>query len=196
MNSLPPVELIVGLGNPGAQYAASRHNVGFMVVASLARHWQTALTDDKKKFHSMWGEAWLGSRKIRMALPQTYMNLSGGAVSALAAYFRIAPAAIVVVYDDLDLEFSRLKISVNRGSGGHKGITSIIDELDTEEFVRLRVGIGRPRFAEPTERYVLGNFYPDQQVALEAMIEQARCCLLAIVEEGVTAAMQKFNRNQ
>ena len=195
MDCLPPVELIVGLGNPGAQYAASRHNVGFMVVESMARHWQTELRADKKKFYSRWGEARLGSRKILMALPQTYMNLSGEAVSALANYFDIAPAAIAVVYDDMDLDFGRLKVNVNRGSGGHKGVASITDHLDTEEFVRLRVGIGRPRFAEPAERYVLGNFYPDQQDGLEAMLEQATRCLLAIVEAGAEAAMREFNRN-
>ncbi len=195
MNVLSPVKLVVGLGNPGPQYAGSRHNMGFMVLDSLAAHFNVTLNIDKKKFHSQWGEIRLGARKIILAQPQTYMNLSGEAVQALASYFHIESSAIVVVYDDLDLGFGRLKINVNRGAGGHKGIASIIDYLDTEEFVRLRVGIDRPRFAEAVERYVLSNFYPDQKQDLEKVVENARLCLLAILEDGPVAAMQKFNRN-
>lgn len=195
MTALPPVQLVVGLGNPGLQYANSRHNMGFMVVDSLAQHLQVSLTADKRKFHSIWGETRLGGRKLILAFPQTYMNLSGGAVAALAAYYRIEPAAIVVVYDDLDLAFGRLKINISRGAGGHKGIASIIEHLDTTEFVRLRVGIDRPRFNEPAERYVLANFYPEQKEGLGKIVDTARECLLTMVEEGANSAMQKYNRN-
>ena len=186
--------MIVGLGNPGPQYASSRHNVGFMVLEALADEFNVSLKLDKKRFHSVWGEARVDGRKIVLAQPQTYMNLSGQAVYALADYFDIDPEAMVVVYDDLDLEFGRMKISVNRGAGGHKGISSIMDYLDTGDFVRLRVGIGRPRFNEPVERYVLANFYLDEQEELAKIVQTAREGLRAIVENGAVAAMQKYNR--
>ena len=192
MNSMPSIKLVVGLGNPGPQYASSRHNMGFMVLAALARELGFSL--DKKKFNSLWAEHRLRGQKVAFMLPQTYMNLSGQAVYAMADYFDIEPESIAVVYDDLDLDFGRLKISKNRGAGGHRGISSLMDYLDTGEFVRLRVGIGRPRFNEPVERYVLANFYPDEQEELARVLEGAKEALLAMLQEGASAAMQKYNR--
>lgn len=192
MNNMPPIKMVVGLGNPGPQYANSRHNIGFMVLGALAA--QLGFSIDKKKFNCLWAEYRLGGRKIIFTLPQTYMNLSGQAVYAMADYFDIEAQAIAVVYDDLDLSLGRLKISVNRGAGGHKGLSSIMDYLDGGEFARLRVGIGRPRFNEPVERYVLANFYPDEQEELGKVLESACNGLLALLEEGVNAAMQKYNR--
>ena len=189
------LQLVLGLGNPGIQYAATRHNMGFMAVELLAAHYQVSLNLDKRNFNCWWGKAKVGGRNLVLALPQTYMNLSGEAAHALAAYFRIEPAAMVAVYDDLDLNFGQIKISLNRGSGGHKGISSLMQHLQTEGFARLRLGIGRPQYSEAIERYVLSGFYPEQQAGLEQFLEKAKECLVAMVEGGVTSAMQLYNRN-
>ena len=189
------VQLVLGLGNPGIQYVASRHNLGFMAVEKLAEHYQVDLSLNKRDFNCLWGKTRAVGRNLILALPQTYMNLSGEAAHALAAYFRVEPAAIVAVYDDLDLNFGRIKISLNRGSGGHRGISSLIRHLQTEEFARLRLGIGRPQYGEAVERYVLSGFYPEQKAGLDEFLDKAKKCLVDMVEDGVNVAMQTRNRN-
>lgn len=184
--------LILGLGNPGPRYAGTRHNLGFMAVAELARRASIALS--RSGHHSQWGEGRGQGRKLILALPQTYMNLSGQAATSLMAYFDIDPARLVVAHDDLDLAPGQLKVAVKGGAGGHKGVASIIQALGDDRFLRLKIGIGRPRFGEAVEDFVLNGPYPDQREALEKAVSEAAECLEVILAHGPAEAMQRFHR--
>ena len=136
------MRLIVGLGNPGREYAWTRHNLGWQVVAYLAEEWRIPLS--KKSLESVWGQGRVGGETVILAQPTTFMNLSGQAVSRLSAYFKLSPENLVVVHDDLDVPLWRIKIVERGGPGGHRGILSLIGQLHTEEFLRVKLGIGRP----------------------------------------------------
>lgn len=183
--------LVLGLGNPGPQYAQTRHNLGFMVVAELARRLGVPLT--RRGHQSLWGEGRLAGRKLILAQPQTYMNLSGQAAQGIMGYFDLPLERMVVVHDDLDLEPGRLKVATRGGAGGHKGVASLLAHLHSGQFLRLKVGIGRPRFGEAVEDYVLGGFYADQREAIQEAVNEAADCLEVIVALGATAAMNKYN---
>ncbi|MFZ5585138.1 MAG: aminoacyl-tRNA hydrolase [Thermodesulfobacteriota bacterium] len=193
MDALPagPV-LVAGLGNPGPRYAATRHNLGFMAVEELAARLGVGIT--RKGHQSLWGEGRLGGRKLILALPQTYMNLSGQAVASLMHYFDLEPQRVVVVHDDLDQEPGRLKVARKGGAGGHRGVASILEHLGDDRFVRLKLGIGRPRYDEGIEDYVLCGFYADQRGLFENVVKAAAECLEVIVTEGPQAAMQRYHR--
>ena len=150
------MRLIVGLGNPGREYAWTRHNLGWQVVALLSEEWRIPLS--KKSLESVWGQGRVGGEGVILAQPTTYMNLSGRAVSRLMAYFKLSPEDLVIIHDDLDVPLWRLKIVERGGPGGHRGILDIIATLNTEEFLRVKLGIGRPRPGLPTEKYVLSHF--------------------------------------
>ena len=183
---------MLGLGNPGPRYQDTRHNLGAAVVETWAR--QKGCDPLRAGHHSLWGAARSGGRRVLVALPQTYMNLSGQAAADLCHYFEVDPSQVLVVHDDLDLELGRLKIARRGGAGGHRGVASVIQSLDSQDFLRLKLGIGRPRFAEPIEGYVLSGFYPDQHSLAEKMVHLAVDCLEAILTHGVEAAMQIFHR--
>jgi PTH1 family peptidyl-tRNA hydrolase len=193
VNSTSDLALIVGLGNPGPRYANTRHNLGFQAVEALAGHYRIALRLERR-FNCLWGQTRVNSRNLILALPQTFMNLSGYAVQSLAAYFRISPESIAVAHDDLDLDFGRIKLSRQRGAAGHRGVSSLLDCLDSPDFIRLRLGIGRPLFAEAVESYVLNQFYPEQKSGLPELLALAQQCLLCMIEEGADKAMGIFNR--
>jgi PTH1 family peptidyl-tRNA hydrolase len=195
MEQTPPLALIVGLGNPGPRYAATRHNIGFAAVTELAQHYQTELRMNRR-FNCLCGQTKTGSGNLILALPQTFMNLSGYAVQTLAAYYRISAEAIAVVHDDLDLDFGRIKLSRQRGAAGHRGVSSLLECLESQDFARLRLGIGRPNWGEAVESYVLNEFYPQQKDGLAQLLDQARQCLLYMIEEGVDKAMGLINRRR
>ncbi|MCB2188107.1 MAG: aminoacyl-tRNA hydrolase [Deltaproteobacteria bacterium] len=186
-------DLILGLGNPGPRYEGTRHNLGFTVVSELAR--RHGLTAAKSGFQSKWERGRVAGRPVILARPQTYMNLSGQAAQALLAYFRLTPDRLLVVHDDLDLPLGRLKIAHRGGAGGHKGIASLMSLLGTSEFSRLKLGIGRPRYDEPIEQYVLNGFYADQREVVDRLVHTAADCLEVILQEGYPAAMQQFHRS-
>lgn len=189
--------LILGLGNPGPKYKGTRHNYGAMAVHTLAERAGVGLSRGgitTRKFKSLWGKGLVLRRQAVLALPQTYMNLSGQAAAAFCSYFGLEPEQIIAVHDDLDLEAGRLKVARKGGAGGHKGIRSIIQHLGSDQFVRLKMGIGRPRYGEPVEKYVLDGAYSDQRELIKHMVENAADCLEEIIAQGVDAAMQKFHR--
>ena len=150
------MRLIVGLGNPGREYAWTRHNLGWQVAAHLSELWGIPLS--RQSHGALWGQGRVGLEGVILAQPTTYMNLSGRAVSALMAYFRLSPEDLVVIHDDLDVPQWRLKIVERGGPGGHRGILDIMATLNTEEFLRVKLGIGRPPAMMPTENYVLSHF--------------------------------------
>ncbi len=193
------MKLIVGLGNPGRGYTNNRHNLGFMCVNHFAR--THSIKFDKKQGKARIGTGEVAGSEVIVARPQTYMNLSGQAVSQLVRKFKISLNDLIVVHDDLDLSLGKIRIRQGGGAAGHKGIKSITAELGSQDFLRIRVGIGRPltttESSEFTETdiidYVLGDFTPDErQVVTEALprVSEAISCLLT---EGLTVAMNKYN---
>jgi peptidyl-tRNA hydrolase, PTH1 family len=185
------MRLIVGLGNPGREYAWTRHNLGWQVVAYLAEEWRIPL--GKKTLESVWGQGRVGGDTVILAQPTTFMNLSGQAVSLLLSYFKLSPEDLVVVHDDLDVPLWRLKLVERGGPGGHRGILSIINQLHTEEFLRVKLGIGRPPPMMATENYVLSHFPADEAENVAQLIERAAQAVDCLIREGLPAAQNRFH---
>jgi PTH1 family peptidyl-tRNA hydrolase len=192
-NIAESTNLIVGLGNPGPEYAAHRHNIGFWVVDALARsHGLSFARRQDVRAHVAAGQ--IGDRAVLLAKPQTFMNLSGRAVMRLSATHAIPPEYILVVYDDLDLPLGRLRLRPAGSSGGHKGMRSIIDCLGTESFPRLRIGIDRPPGRMDPADYVLHPFDAQQQPYMAGVIEQAVAAIECWLTDGIVTAMDRFNQ--
>ena len=187
------MKLIVGLGNPGDVYAHSRHNIGFTVVKALAREYKAAL---KKDFgiSSLSARVRIAGRNIALALPLTFMNVSCTAVSRVLKKYKVGIESLLVICDDLDLEFGRLKLRPSGSSAGHRGIQSIIDSLKCEGFARLRVGIGRPNKDMETADYVLSEFSKKEKTRVKETIEKALGCCESWATKGTTGAMNIYNR--
>ncbi len=185
-------KLIVGLGNPGLIYAASRHNIGFRVVKYLAGSLKIKLKADRQVLAVVAKVRYCGQDLI-LALPQTYMNLSGSSVSALLKKFKVAPADLLVVCDDLDLELGRMKLRPQGSSGGQRGLESIIRQIGTQDFGRLRIGIGRPKRPEDAAKYVLAGFLRQEKAAVKQIEIDAVECLRSWIENGITQTMNMFN---
>ena len=186
-----PIYLIVGLGNPGREYAKTRHNAGFMLVSRLAERLGTAFR--RMQFKALTAEARLGGARLILAKPQTFMNLSGKAVAPLARFYKIPPERLMVIYDDVDLPLGKLRMRPKGGHGGHKGMRSIIAELGTQEFPRLRVGIDRPPGRMDTADYVLQPFTKAEMEALAPALERGTEGILRWVENGINDAMNFVN---
>jgi PTH1 family peptidyl-tRNA hydrolase len=188
------VYLVVGLGNPGKTYQHTRHNVGFMVVDRLAGAHSIKVT--RERLYSLWGPGDIVGHKVILAKPQTFMNRSGQAVSALMAYFKLAMEDLLVIHDDLDLEFGRMKIVRDGGTGGHRGIRSIHETLGEDRYVRLKVGTGKPRFDEAVEDYVLSPWYEDQRSQVAEIVDSAAAAVAVIFSDGLEKAMTVFNADR
>lgn len=191
------MKLIVGLGNPGRSYAGNRHNTGFMCLNYFAR--RNAIKFDRKQGRARTGQGEVASHKVVLARPQTHMNQSGQSVALLVRKFAISLDNLLVIHDDLDLAPGRFRISFGAGSGGHKGINSIIDYLNSQEFVRLRVGIGHPRTANDVSEsdiiaYVLGDFTPEEKNTMTQVIPAVSDAILCLITHGLTAAMNRYNQ--
>ncbi|MFC1612363.1 aminoacyl-tRNA hydrolase [Patescibacteria group bacterium] len=163
-------KLIVGLGNPGKKFEKTRHNVGFMAIDFLRKTLDAPKFKFDKKFNAEVSEIKIKQEKIILAKPQTFMNNSGEAVSAILSFYKILPEKLTVIHDDLDLDLEVLRESFGRGSAGHNGIESIMENLKTKKFNRLRIGIGRP-LNLPPESYVLQNFPPDDLKEIKKIIK-------------------------
>ncbi len=184
------IKLIVGLGNPGARYAHSRHNIGFLVADRFAR--AHALDFTRKRFNAQIAEGSVGGQRILLAKPQTFMNSSGEAVGKLFAFYKIAPHDLLVVYDDLDLPLGKMRLRSRGSSGGHHGMESIIAHVGMSDFPRLRVGIGRPN-PDADIDHVLGSFDADERVVMDETFTRAADAIDVWLTDGITAAMNKFN---
>jgi PTH1 family peptidyl-tRNA hydrolase len=186
--------LVVGLGNPGRQYAGNRHNAGFMIVDELMRH--SGAETPRQRMGAELAEASLGGTRVIFCKPMEFMNESGFAVSRASAFWKIPSGQTVVVHDDMDLDFGRLKLAEAGGTGGHNGLRSIVAELGTEDFCRVRFGIGRPPPAWEGADYVLADFLQEERHALPDLIEEAADATRAIVEDGLAVAMNRFNKRK
>jgi len=189
------MKLIVGLGNPGRAYANNRHNIGFICINHFGRSHGIKL--DRKQGRARIGMGKVAGNEVVVAKPQTYVNLSGKSVSRLVKRFNISLDELIVIHDDLDLPLGKIRLSYGSSSGGHKGIDSIIKEVGSQNFTRIRIGIGRPAEASEDEiiAYVLSDFTPEQKKAITPAIPKVSEAVLCLLTEGLEAAMNKYNRD-
>ncbi len=182
--------LIVGLGNPGRQYEQTRHNLGWLVVDELARRHEGSW---RSKFSGSLAETRLDGSRIALLKPETYMNESGRAVSAAVRFFKVEPESLLVVHDDVDLEPGRLQVRRGGGLAGHNGLRSLSQHLGTQDFLRLRIGVGRPERGDPrsVSDWVLSGFEPEDDV--QALVARAADAAETIVRDGLDAAQARFN---
>lgn len=186
------MKLIVGLGNPGQQYSLTRHNAGFMVIDYLAE--RLGIKVDKIKFKSLLGEGFVGPEKIVLAKPQTYMNLSGEAVYDMVGWYKLDPQNLLVVFDDMDLPAGKLRLRMKGSAGGHNGMKSIVYLIQTDEFPRLRIGIGRPDNDNmEAVDFVLSKFSAEETKVIGEAVQKAGEAVLAILEKGVEPVMNEVN---
>lgn len=183
--------LIVGLGNPGREYANSRHNVGFMALNNLAG--KLGEPFNKVESKALISKCTYQDRHLVLAKPQTYMNLSGRAVSSLLRYYKVPLEHLLVAYDDVDLPLGTIRLRPGGGSAGQKGMQSIIEQLGTEEFGRLRIGIGRPPGRMEAAAYVLQDFNRNEQEELSMVLNSATSAILTFITEGLEKAMNLYN---
>jgi PTH1 family peptidyl-tRNA hydrolase len=183
--------LIVGLGNPGRKYAGNRHNAGFQVVERLAA--ANDLRFDRRRNRAYMAHGYIEGVRVALVKPQTYMNLSGEAVGGLARFFKVRSEQVLVIFDDLDLPLGSLRLRLNGGAGGHKGMTNIIAHLNTRDFPRMRIGIGRPPGRMPPEAYVLQDFKDDEKLIMAHTYQQAVEATHVALCDGFETAMNRFN---
>jgi PTH1 family peptidyl-tRNA hydrolase len=186
------MKMIVGLGNPGKKYAHTRHNVGFDVLDALAVRGRATFRRSWR-FPVQLGEIEAGGEKLLLVKPQTYMNRSGEAVAALGRKKGVAPADVIVVVDDVELDCGQLRIRRSGSAGKHNGLQSVIDHLGTNEFARLRVGVGRVPAGQSRIDYVLSRFRPEEQSAMRDAVARGADAVLSVVEDGLETAMNRFN---
>lgn len=182
--------LVAGLGNPGREYERTRHNLGWMVADELARRMDASF---RSKFSGQLAEGRLGEHRIALLKPETYMNESGRSIGAAARFFKVPPSSLLIVHDDVDLEEGRLQARAGGGLAGHNGLRSIGQELGTQDFLRLRIGVGRPERGErrPVSDYVLSPFDPETDV--DALVARAADAVEVLVGEGLEQAQSRFN---
>ncbi len=185
-----PIKLIIGLGNPGARFAESRHNIGFMVVDRLARAHEIDLS--RRRFNARLGEGELCSARVMLAKPQTFMNSSGEAVGKLFQFFKVSPEDMMVIYDDLDLPLGKIRLRPQGSAGGHHGMESIIAHIGTASFPRLRIGIGRPN-PEADVDHVLSAFLAEERQRIDDTIQKAVSAVEVWLGQGIHVAMNRFN---
>ena len=184
--------LIVGLGNPGKQYERTRHNCGFRAIDLLAQ--QLGCKIDRMKFQGLYGQTTYNGKKLFLLKPQTYMNLSGRTELQLSAYYSIRPQRIIVLFDDISLEPGRLRIRADGSAGGHNGIKSIISELGSQEFPRVKIGVGaKPHPEQDLADWVLSTFSASEEKALSAALPHAGDAALCIIDRGVPESANRFN---
>ena len=174
--------LITGLGNPGKEYQNTRHNLGFMTLDLLASDWE-------EKFDALICKTQISNRDVVLAKPQTFMNLSGKAISQIMNFYKIKD--LIVIHDEMDIDLGKIKISENKNSGGHKGVQSIIDLIGTKEFIRIRIGIGKSK--NQASEFVLGEFHEEQKTLIQESVEKAVGALKEIIENGYNSAANKYN---
>ena len=187
---MEPMHLIVGLGNPGADYAKTRHNAGFLLVEKLAEKWQAGWTKERK-FQARVARAERG--KVLLAEPQTFMNLSGESVGALVKFYQLPLEKILVVVDDADLPLGEIRLRPGGGSGGHHGLESVAQHVGAKTYARLRIGIGRKNEARQITGHVLGKFSAGENALLEKVLERAAGQLECWLSAGLQKAMCQFN---
>ena len=185
--------MVAGLGNPGPAYENTRHNAGFLVIDALAAAHDIRV--DRRKFDVLFGRGRIHGIDVLLAKPQAYMNRSGPPLRALCDYFRIQREAVVIIHDDIDLAFTRLKIKEKGGDGGHKGLRSLIQSFGGGDFARVRLGVGRSEYGAGAVDHVLGQFQDGEKQMLQELLQRACDAVLTVLCEGTKAGMNRFNQN-
>ena len=183
--------LIVGLGNPEEEYSKTRHNMGFNTINKISQQYNIEVKQNK--FQALYGSGMIEKEKVILLKPQTYMNLSGNSVKEVVDFYKIEKEKILVIYDDMDIEPGKIKIRKKGSNGGHNGIKSIIQMLGTEDFPRIRIGIGRPEHDESKIDYVIGAIPEEEIPILEEGVEKAKEAVIEILKNGIDFAMNKLN---
>ncbi len=188
------MKIIVGLGNPGISYRMTRHNIGFLAVDRLAKVNRTSIRS--KRFKSLFGTGWIDSQQAVFVKPMTFMNRSGEAVRGAVDFFGSTTEDLLVLHDDLDLPFGRLRFKQRGGDGGHQGVRSIIERMGCNNFLRLKIGIGRPPQGMDPADYVLHTFDTDEQSELDQILSQAADAVKVMFVEGLEKAMNQFQKKR
>lgn len=183
--------LIVGLGNPEEEYSKTRHNMGFNTINKLAEDYDIKV--NKNKFDALCGEGIIEKQKVMLVKPQTYMNLSGKSIIQIVNFYKIDMDNVIVIYDDIDVEKSEIKIRKKGGAGSHNGMKSVIEELKSEDFIRVRVGIGKPMYKDDMINYVIGAIPEEEMKLLDEGTTKAKESIVEILKNGIDIAMNKFN---
>lgn len=184
--------LIVGLGNPGLEYEKTRHNIGFHCLDALCENLH--ISCNRMKFNSYLGDGKIGQKRCLFLKPLTYMNLSGEAVAAVMRFYKLQPEQLIVIYDDISLDVGRMRIRLKGSAGGHNGIKNIIEQLGSDVFSRIKIGVGqKPHPDYDLKNWVLGKFPPEQNSAVQAVIRRAADAAICLVQQGADAAMSRYN---
>lgn len=183
--------LIVGLGNPEEEYANTRHNMGFNVINKIAQQYNIEVT--KTKFRGLCGSGNIEGEKVVLLKPQTYMNLSGEAINQYLAFYKIGPEDLIIVYDDIDTPAGMIRVRKQGSAGTHNGMKSVVSCVGTENFARVRIGIGMPEYKSDLVNYVLGNIKEDDKIILEKGIESGKEAVIEIIKNDIDSAMNKYN---
>lgn len=183
--------LIIGLGNPEEEYSKTRHNMGFNTINEIARQYNIQIS--KSKFQGLYENTTIEGKKVMLIKPQTYMNSSGNCVREFMKFYKIEKENIIVIYDDMDIQPGQVKIRKQGGAGGHNGMKSIIQNIGTEEFWRIRIGIGRPEHNGDEINYVIGAIPEDEIPKLDDGVKKAKDAVIEILKNGIDSAMNKFN---
>lgn len=186
--------LIVGLGNPESDYSKTRHNMGFNVINKLSDEWNIEL--NKSKFKALFGQGNVNGEKVILLKPQTYMNLSGESVVEAMNFYKIPFDELIVIYDDIDIDPGNIRIRKNGSAGTHNGMKSVIENIGTEEFCRVRVGIGKPKENIDMISYVIGYISEDELKELDSGVEKAKEAVIEILKNGADFAMNKYNKKK
>ena len=183
--------LIVGLGNPEEDYSKTRHNMGFNVINKIAEQYDIDI--NKKKFDGLFGEGIIENQKVILLKPQTYMNLSGKSIIQVVNFYKIPIENIIVIYDDIDTDIGKIRIRKKGSCGSHNGMKSVVNELQTEDVARIRVGIGKPEFKNDMINYVIGAIPEEELNGLNEGVDKASKAVASILKDGIDTAMNKFN---
>ncbi len=186
--------IIAGLGNPSKQYENTRHNVGFLSVEALADQIGADFTE--RKFKAFCAKGMIGGQKVILVKPQTFMNNSGESLREVVDFYKVDPSEVIVVYDDISLDVGQLRVRAKGSAGGHNGMKSIIQHLGTQDFARVRVGIGNKPPKMDLADYVLGHFSRDEEKVIQDAAKEAALAVTVMIESGVDAAMNRFNVNK
>lgn len=184
--------VMIGLGNPGKHYAGTRHNLGFMVLEEMARELRLKFKEDKY-LAGLIAKEKIECREVDLFLPQTFMNESGWAIRRYLDYFKMKPSQMIVVYDDADMKFGRMRLRSQGSSGGHNGLKSISMHLGTNEFIRLKMGVGKSEFGQPLAEYVLSEFNVEEKVVLDQFVKSGAEVLKLLVTEPLEQVMNRVN---
>jgi len=183
--------LIVGLGNPEEKYSNTRHNMGFDVINELSKECDIKVS--KSKFDAFYGMGEIKGEKVILVKPQTYMNLSGESVIKFKKFYKISNKNIIVIYDDIDLKIGNIRLKAKGSAGSHNGMKSVVENLNTEDFIRVRIGIGSPKNKDDIINYVIGQIPKREREILDQSILKAKNSVIEILENGINIAMNKFN---